>query len=145
MRDLINSMLRFSTAMTLFSFQQMQTAMGAAGADTDAAVSKFAEALDKVTDVLTGQIEEAGKPMFENVTKAGTDMLDRTWDTLRFSSLDPRTMVQASRDVLEKTADSLNDMMKKRSGDGGASAGEPKPAAEALAGQPPQAADTVSS
>ena len=36
--------MRFSAAMTLFGMQQMQNAVGAA-ADTQAAVSKFREAL----------------------------------------------------------------------------------------------------
>ena len=58
MQDLINSIVRFSAAMTLFSMQQMQNAVGAA-ADSQAALTKFKEALDSVTSAITSQLDEA--------------------------------------------------------------------------------------
>lgn len=131
MKDLVNSMIRFSTAMTLFTFQQMQSALGAAGADTDSATTKFAEALERVTRALTDQMDAKQKPTFDSVTKAGTEVFDKTWDSLRLDALDPRTMVKASRDVIEKTAGSLSDLVRKPAGN---STGEPKPVAEALGG-----------
>ncbi len=137
MRDLINSMIRFSTAISLFTFQQMQSAMNVTGADTDSAVTKFSEALDRVTKALTDQMDDKQKPTYESVTKAGTDMWDKTWDSLRLDALDPRTVVKASRDVIEKTAGSLNDFIRKPAAN---SSAEPKPAAEALSGHPAEAA-----
>jgi hypothetical protein len=129
MQDLINSVVRFSAAMTLFGMQQMQNAVGAA-ADTQAALNKFQKALDSITDAITRQLDEAKKPTLESMAHLGTEMVDRTWDSMNVSAFDPQQVLQTTGDLMRKTSDSLAGLMR-RSGDG--KAGEPRAAAEALA------------
>ena len=112
MQDLINSIVRFSAAMTLFSMQQMQNAVGAA-ADTQAAFDKFRDALDAVTDAITSQLDENKKPTLDSMAHLGNDIVDRTWDTMNVSAMDPREVLKTTSDMMKKTSDSLPEMMKK--------------------------------
>jgi len=123
MQDLINSIVRFSAAMTLFSMQQMQNAVGAA-ADTQAALGKFKDALDSITNAITSQLDDAKKPTLDSMANLGSDIVDRTWDTMNVGAMDPRQVLQTTGDLMKKTSESLAGMMKKP----GNSSGEPQPA-----------------
>ena len=134
-QDLMNSMVRFSAAVTLFSWQQLYNAMTAV-TDSEAAMNKFQAAMDSVTDALKSQLDETNKPAMDSVSKLGTDMVDRTWEGFNVSALDPQKMMDTTADLMRKTTDSLTDWMKKSEGESGKeSSGEPKPAAEVLAAQ----------
>ena len=135
MQDLINSIVRFSAAMTLFSMQQMQNAIGAA-ADSQVALTKFRDALDSITNAITTQLDENKKPTLDSMAHLGTDIVDRTWDTMNVSAMDPRQVLQTTGDLMKKTSESLAGMMKKTGTDAVATpppAGEPQAAASALA------------
>jgi hypothetical protein len=135
MQDLINSIVRFSAAMTLFSMQQMQNAIGAA-ADSQVALTKFRDALDSITNAITGQLDENKKPTLDSMAHLGTDIVDRTWETMNVSAMDPRQVLQTTGDLMKKTSESLAGMMKKPVADAAPAAppaGEPQPAASALA------------
>jgi uncharacterized protein YdeI (BOF family) len=132
MQDLINSIVRFSAAMTLFSMQQMQNAIGAA-ADSQVALTKFRDALDSITGAITSQLDENKKPTLDSMAHLGTDIVDRTWDTMNVSAMDPRQVLQTTGDLMKKTSESLAGMMKKAEAAPPPPAGEPQPAASALA------------
>jgi hypothetical protein len=134
MQDLINSIVRFSAAMTLFSMQQMQNAIGAA-ADSQVALTKFRDALDSITGAITSQLDENKKPTLDSMAHLGTDIVDRTWETMNVSAMDPRQVLQTTGDLMKKTSESLAGMMKKPASDAAPAppAGEPQPAASALA------------
>ena len=129
MQDLINSIVRFSAAMTLFSMQQMQNAVGAA-ADTTVALGRFRDALDAITSAVTSQLDDNKKPTLDSMSHLGNDIVGRTWDTMNVAAMDPRQVLQTTGDLMKKTSESLAGMMKKPEAP---AAGEPQPAASALA------------
>ena len=133
MQELITSMMKFSAAMTLFSMQQVQNAVNAA-ADTQSALTKFREALDKVTDVVTSQIDESKQETLKSMTKVQTDIVDRTFDAMNVDALDPREVMHTTSDLMKKTSDAMGDLVKKAAAATAAASSEPKSAAEALGG-----------
>jgi hypothetical protein len=112
MQELIASMMRFSAAMTLFSMQQLQNAVGVA-ADSQAAVNKFREALDAMSSAVAAQMDESKKATLENMTKVQSDLVDRTFDAMNVQAMDPREMMQTTGDLMRKTTDSLAGMVQK--------------------------------
>jgi len=130
MQDLINSIVKFSAAMTLFSMQQMQNAVGAA-ADTQVALTKFRDALDAITNAITSQLDESKKPTLDSMSHLGTDIVDRTWETMNVSAMDPRQVLQTTGDLMKKTSESIAGLVKKPAAT--ESTGEPQPAAATLA------------
>jgi len=133
MRELIDSMVRFSAAISLFSLQQAQNALGAA-ADSKAALEKFTQSLNSVTEAIVSQIDEAAKPTLDSVSKLGSDLVDRTWTAVNAPVLDPREMMKNTGDLMRKTTDSLTDWVKKSTESQTPSTAEPQLAAEALGG-----------
>jgi hypothetical protein len=136
MQELINSMVRFSAAMTLFGMQQFQNAMSIAG-DTQAPLNKLRDSLDAMTNTVAAQLDEANKPTLQSVTNLGTDMVNRTFETVNVQALDPRQMAQTTGDLMRKTTESVTGIMKKAADavtvpPDSHAAGEPRPAADAL-------------
>src|SRR5260370_6299132 len=126
MQEMINSMMRFSAAMTMFGMQQIQNAAELA-VDSQSALKKFRENLDAVTDALIAQLDESSKPALKSMTNLGSDLVDRTMTAVNVSALDPRELVHTTEDLMRTTTDSLAAMMKKQT----ASIADPHPAAEA--------------
>ena len=60
LRDLTRSMIRFSNAVTLFSIQRMQSALGAV-TDSQALIDRFCDALDAISNTLSTQIDASKK------------------------------------------------------------------------------------
>ncbi|MBK9166274.1 MAG: hypothetical protein IPM24_02285 [Bryobacterales bacterium] len=132
-QDLMASMMRFSAAMTLFGMQQMQNAVGAA-ADSQAALTKFREALDSVTNAVSSQMDDSKKATLDSMSKVQNDMVDRTFDAMNVQAFSPTEMMHTGTDLMRRTTDSLAEMVKKATATAAPeSSGEPKPAAEALA------------
>ena len=115
MQELIASMMRFSAAITLFGMQQFQNVVGAA-ADTQAAMDKFREALDKVTDAVASEMDDAKKATLESVSKVQSDLVGRTFDAMNVQVMDPREVMQTTGDLMRKTTDSLAGIMQKAAG-----------------------------
>ena len=111
MEDVINSMVRFSAALTLFGAQQFQNALEAV-TDSQAALKKFRESLDSITGAINGQISETNKRTLDSVTKLGTDLTD----SLNVRVLDPREVVQTTTKLMRTTTENLADLVKKTAG-----------------------------
>lgn len=113
MQNLINSMVRFSAAISLFSLEQLERAVSAI--QGDAALSKtmdnFEEAMNAMTDVLTSKIDADKKETLSSVTSASEDMVKRTLDGMRV--LDPREMMKASNDLLKRTTSATSEWISK--------------------------------
>ncbi|MEX2264137.1 MAG: hypothetical protein WD696_19445 [Bryobacteraceae bacterium] len=135
MQELITSIMRFTTAVTLFGMQQVQNAVGIA-ADTTGAINRFRAELDKLSDAVEQHIDDSKKATLDSMLRAQVDLVDRGFTAMNMQVLDPREMVQTTTDLMRKTTDSLVDMMKKTA-DGAQTSGgsaEPQKASEALAG-----------
>jgi len=130
MQELVEAMLRFSAAMTLFGVQQLQNAVGAA-ADTQSALNKFRDALNKMSDAISSQMDDSKQETLKSMTKVQNDLVERTWDAMNINMLDPREMMDTMTDLTKKTTDSMADLVKKATATGSKSS-EPQSAANTL-------------
>src|SRR6266568_7959048 len=137
LRDLTSSMIRFTNAVTLFSMQQMQNAIGAV-TDSQAVINRFCNALDAISNTLSTQIDSSKKSTLDSITRTGSEMVDRTMDAINVPALNPREMLDTTADVMRKTTDSMADIVRRATtpvAHTGSSAGEPEAAADALGGK----------
>src|SRR6266566_8511462 len=102
LRGLTSSMIRFSNAVTLFSMQQMQNALGAI-TDSQALINRFCGALDAISNALSTQIDAAKKSTLESMTRTGTEMVDRTIDSMYVRALNPHEILDTTADVTRNT------------------------------------------
>jgi hypothetical protein len=109
-QDLINSFVRLSAAMTVYSLQQMQSAVDTI--DPKDSVAKLKKMIDSMTDALTAQIDESKKRTVESISNLGADVVERTFDTLNVQALNPHDLVRTTNDMVRKTSDSLATMIK---------------------------------
>src|SRR5229473_4483394 len=89
LRELTSSMIRFTNAVTLFSMQQMQNAIGAV-TDSQAVINRLCVALDAISNTLSTQIDASKKSTLDSMTRTGAEMVDRTMDALYVQALNPR-------------------------------------------------------
>ena len=108
MEDAINSMVRFSAAVTLFGAQQVQNAVGAV-TDSQAALKQFKESLDSISEAINGQISDTNRRTLDSVTKSVTELTD----SLNMRVLDPREVVQTTTKLMRTTSENLADLVKK--------------------------------
>src|SRR5690242_17887610 len=135
LRDLTSSMIRFTNAVTLFSMQQMQNAIGAV-TDSQAVINRFCTALDAISNTLSTQIDASKKSTLDSMTKTGSEMVDRTMDAMNVQALNPREIMDTTADVMRKTSDSMADIVRRTTGGGKShhhnDSSEPESAADAL-------------
>ena len=130
MQELIVSMMKFSAAMTLFGMQQLQNAVGAA-TDSQAAIKNFRESLDAMSDAIAKQMDDSKKATLDSMAKVQSDLVDRTFDAMNLQAFDPKEMMETTSDIMKKTTDSLNDIVR-RATPKASGAGEPRSAAEVM-------------
>src|SRR5437588_3790314 len=137
LRELTSSMIRFTNAVTLFSMQQMQNALGAV-TDSQAVINRFCGALDAISNTLSTQIDASKKSTLDSMSRTGSEMVDRTMDAMNVPALNPREIMDTTTDVMRKTSDSMADIVRRATGGGGhhsqshGDSGEPESAADAL-------------
>src|SRR5438477_11868376 len=135
LRELTSSMIRFTNAVTLFSMQQMQNALGAV-TDSQAVINRFCGALDAISNTLSTQIDASKKSTLDSMSRTGTEMVDRTMDAMNVQALNPKEVMDTTADLMRKTSDSMADMVRRTSSAAsGGSSSEPEPAADALGGR----------
>jgi hypothetical protein len=111
-QDLINSFVRLSAAMTMYSVQQMQSA--AETIDPKDSVVRFCHMIDSMTDALTAQMDDSKKATVQSLTNLGTGVVGRTLETITVNvpAINPREIVQTTADMVRKTTQSLAGLMK---------------------------------
>src|SRR5689334_22207022 len=135
LRELTSSMIRFTNAVTLFSMQQMQNALGAV-TDSQAVINRFCGALDAISNTLSTQIDASKKSTLDSMTRTGSEMVDRTMDAMNVQALNPREILDTTADLMRKTSDSMADMVRRTANAAqGSGSAEPEPAADALGGR----------
>src|SRR5262245_52400213 len=136
LRGLTSSMIRFTNAVTLFSMQQMQNALGAV-TDSQAVISRFCDALDAMSDSLSTQIDAAKKSTLDSMSRAGSELVDRTMDVMNVQALNPREILDMTADVMRNTTDLMADIVGRATGPGAQAtvSGEPEAPADALSGR----------
>src|SRR3977135_3512077 len=99
LRELTSSMIRFTNAVTLFSMQQMQNAIGAV-TDSQAVINRFCSALDAISNTLSTQIDATKKSTLDSMSKTGTEMVDRTMAAVKVQAIKHSTTRGATRTVM---------------------------------------------
>ncbi|MEZ5400186.1 MAG: hypothetical protein R2729_11000 [Bryobacteraceae bacterium] len=142
MEDLAMSIMRFSSAMTMFGIQQVQNSMEAF-TDPQTAQKKFARALNSVSEALTAELDEPNKSTEASISGFGEKIVNRTMSAIDVPAWDPKNVMKAASDIVKKTTDSMTTMVEKASDamseaadeittEKKPKASEPKAAAEAL-------------
>jgi hypothetical protein len=108
MQRLLVSMVRFSTAMTLYGLEQMQTAihLSQTGQDLFKVLDKLETALNAMTDVLTGRIDDRKRATLKSVTIMAEDVVNRSTDWIDLSS--KRVETKGNGDQPQPVADVLS-------------------------------------
>jgi hypothetical protein len=110
LRELTSSMIRFTNAVTLFSVQQMQNALGAVS-DSQAVIHKFCGALDSISETLAGQIDTNKKSTLHSMNKAETDAADNAFDVA--DAVHPKEWLDKSLDSFEHTVRNVSQTLSK--------------------------------
>ena len=105
MTNLVVSMLRLSAAMTLYGIEQLEHSVNVAegGSEFGKTIESFEKTLDSLTNVLMKAMDEKKKETLHSATKAFEDVTHRTMEGLDI--IDPRHVLKASSDLLQKTSD----------------------------------------
>src|SRR5437879_13314873 len=105
MSNLIASMARFSTTLTLYGGEQLEKTANIVGSSEELSktVEEFEKTLDSLSDVLSGKIDEKKKDTMQSVTKMTEETVNRTVDGMEL--MDPRKVLKATMDLLQKTSD----------------------------------------
>ena len=105
MTNLIVSMLRFSSALTLYGVEQLEQSLNVVegGTELGKTIEAFEKTLDSLTDVLMKDMDQKKKETLESVSKASHDMVSRSMEGMEL--LDPRQVLKASSDLLQKSSD----------------------------------------
>jgi hypothetical protein len=154
MEELMVSMMRFSTAMTLFGMEQLQASMKMMGGQENFndSVERMREAMDNLADAVVGKMDPKKKETVDSVAQASRDAVaetmsafTQTMEGVNLGGMDPAgawqttsdmvwktssDLMKASSDMIKGTSESVTGWMGGQASEAGAS--EPKPAAEAL-------------
>jgi hypothetical protein len=116
--------------MTVFGIQQVETAVGSV--DATESINKLREVIDAMAAAVPSQIDESKRPTFDSVSNLGHDVVDRTMssmNSIKVPSINPKELVQNASDMVSKSSDWLDKMVKPAP----SATSEPKVAEEALA------------
>jgi len=113
MDQLLVSMMRFSTAVTLFGIQQMESAMNTVTGSENFkdSLDKFRTALDDFSEAVGKEIDKSKRETLDSITRACEDTLKRAMDGMNENMTDPREALNTAADLMKKATDSLSDWM----------------------------------
>ena len=105
MTNLVVSLVRLSAAMTLYSVEQLEHSLNLleGGTDLSKTIQGMEKTLNSLSDVLMREMDEKKKDTLDSVSKASKEMVDRTLEGMEI--MDPREVLKASSDLLQKTSD----------------------------------------
>src|SRR3989442_1023075 len=134
MEKLIVSMMRFSTAVTLFGMEQLENAMNTMGGTEDVSktMDRFRQSLDAFTGAVSKEIDQRKRDTLKSVTSMSEEAVHRTFEGMNV--VDPREVLRTTSDLMKKTSDSVADLVTKsaESVEEGLENIEPQSAADAL-------------
>jgi hypothetical protein len=108
MQDLILSMVRFSTAVTLYGYEQLQSAysMSQKGADLLRNADQLEDVLNSLTDSLADRLDPAKQETLKSFTEMARDAVNRS--TSAAGLMDPRVVLRAVGDLARKSAETVS-------------------------------------
>ena len=129
MQRLIVSMMRFSTAVTLYGYEQLQSSMELVQGEQELsqALDRLKSVFNSLSDVLLDHMGGEKKETLQSITDMTGDVVKRSFEGMRF--MDPREAMKAAADVIQQSSDTVAGWVGKVTSTEGA---EPKPAADVL-------------
>jgi hypothetical protein len=129
MQRLIVSMMRFSTAVTLYGYEQLQSSVAFAQGEGElnGTLDRLQATIDSLSEVLVDNLGGGKKATLRSITSMAEDMVKGSFEGMRF--VDPREMMKATADMIRQSADALAGRVSKVTL---AEGEEPKPAADVL-------------
>ena len=129
MRRLIVSMMRFSTAVTLFGYEQVQSSleMVRGKQELNDGLDRLQSAIDSLSDALVGHLGDGQRESLESITSMAEEGVKRILGDGRF--LDPREIIKATADVIRQSSEAVVGRITNAATIEGE---EPKPAADVL-------------
>jgi hypothetical protein len=128
-------MVRFSTAVTLYGYEQLQSAysMSQKGADLLRNTDRLEGVLNSLTDSLVDKLDPAKQETLRSFTGIARDAVSRSVSAVGF--VDPRVVLRTVGDLAHKSAETVSSWVAKPEETEPA---EPIPAADVLGseGQP---------
>ena len=101
MRELISSLMRFSGAVTMFTLEQVQNAVGAP-TDTRTAIRTLTATLNAMSESLISKIDEPKRAAHESMSKAQAEMVGRTLNAVNLNAPD---------ELMQKTSASFSNVL----------------------------------
>ncbi len=112
MEKLIVSMMRFSTAITLFGLEQLEKVVNVGtGEDMSDAMDRLGSVLDSLTDTVSKELTHSKQAALQSVTHMSEEAVHRVVNGKIV--VDPREVLRGTSDLTKKTADSLADLIAK--------------------------------
>lgn len=106
MRELLNSMVRFSAALATFALRQAQNMIAGPSVPLKS-VEHMCDAMDSATKALADRIDERHKDAMDSVVMLGSAMVSTTTRAVHASPLTPRRIADATADTMKATSDRL--------------------------------------
>jgi len=123
LREQTFQMIRFTNAVTLFSMQQMQNALGAV-TDSQGVIKGFSDALKDISDTLATKIDASKSSALKSMTRTEHEMVDRVENVMHLPAMDE--LVDITAKVTRRVADSLTDLITPPPATNSSSAAEPE-------------------
>lgn len=129
MQGLIVSMMRLSTAMTLYGYEQLQSSMEFVRGEQklNDGLDRLQGAIDSLSEVLVDHLGDRERETLNSVTSMAKDVVKRFSGGLRF--MDPRETIKAATSIIERSSHALVGGGDKTTS---IEVEEPKPAADVL-------------
>ena len=108
LRELTFQMIRFTNAVTLFSMQQMQNALGAVS-DSQGVIKGFSDALKDISDTLATKIDASKSSALKSMMRTENELVDRVENVIHLPAMDE--LVDITAKVTRRVADSITDLM----------------------------------
>jgi hypothetical protein len=100
MQELLNSLVRFSAAVTVLGMQEVKNAAGLVSAKPSESLEKLKSTVDRLTDAVSSHIEDSAKPSVDNIAGMPHDFYAR-------SEALGRDVLQNTSDLVKNTTDWL--------------------------------------
>jgi hypothetical protein len=122
-------MMRFSTAMTLYGYEQLQSSMGMVRGEQEfnQTLSRLQAAIDSLSNVLVEGLGGGKQETLRSITNMAEGAVKRSFEGMRF--VDPREMMKATTDIIKQSSNALAGRIGQITSTEGE---EPKPAADVL-------------
>ena len=100
MQELLNSLVRFSAAVTVLGMQEVKNAAGLVNVKPSESIEKLKTTVDRLTEAVSSHIEDSAKPSVDNIAGLPHDFYAR-------SEALGRDVLQNTSDLVKNTTDWL--------------------------------------